>query len=95
MVRLSYIHKAFWQVLYLVDPIDEVALSSLGQYKDKKFVDISKEDLDLGNYSLMIIVGLIIVSWNFANSTWIVVINYCGSVINTFWDVWYLVIFLL
>lgn len=36
------------EVLYLVDPIDEVALSSLGQYKDKKFVDISKEDLDLG-----------------------------------------------
>lgn len=37
-----------WQVLYLVDPIDEVALSSVGEYKNKKFVDISKEDLELG-----------------------------------------------
>jgi heat shock protein beta len=36
------------EVLYLVDPIDEVALSSLSRYKEKKFVDISKEDLDLG-----------------------------------------------
>lgn len=37
------------EVLYLVDPIDEVALSSLSKYKEKKFVDISKEDLDLGD----------------------------------------------
>ncbi|KAG0607891.1 hypothetical protein M758_8G062700 [Ceratodon purpureus] len=36
------------EVLYLVDPIDEVALSTLSKYKEKKFVDISKEDLDLG-----------------------------------------------
>ena len=36
------------QVLYLVDPIDEVAIQNLQMYKDKKIVDISKEDLDLG-----------------------------------------------
>ncbi|XP_024528386.1 heat shock protein 90-5, chloroplastic [Selaginella moellendorffii] len=37
-----------YEVLFLVDPIDEVALTSLQSYKEKKFVDISKEDLDLG-----------------------------------------------
>lgn len=37
------------EVLYLVDPIDEVAIQNLQTYKDKKFVDISKEDLDLGD----------------------------------------------
>jgi len=31
-----------------VDPIDEVAIQNLKSYKDKNFVDISKEDLDLG-----------------------------------------------
>lgn len=36
------------QVLFLVEPIDEVAITNLQSYKDKKFVDISKEDLDLG-----------------------------------------------
>lgn len=38
------------QVLYLVDPIDEVAIQNLQSYKENKFVDISKEDLDLGKY---------------------------------------------
>jgi hypothetical protein len=28
--------------------MDEVAVQNLASYKDKKFVDISKEDLDLG-----------------------------------------------
>jgi len=37
-----------FQVLFLVDPIDEVAIQNLKSYKDKNFVDISKEDLDLG-----------------------------------------------
>ena len=37
-----------WQVLFLVEPIDEVALMNLANYKDKKFVDISKDDLELG-----------------------------------------------
>lgn len=36
------------EVLFLVDPIDEVAVQNLKSYKDKSFVDISKEDLDLG-----------------------------------------------
>ncbi|RYQ84427.1 hypothetical protein Ahy_B10g103751 [Arachis hypogaea] len=37
------------EVLFLVDPIDEVAIQNLKSYKEKKFVDISKEDLDLGD----------------------------------------------
>ncbi|GAB4825281.1 hypothetical protein Ancab_039304 [Ancistrocladus abbreviatus] len=37
------------EVLFLVDPIDEVAIQNLKSYKDKNFVDISKEDLDLGD----------------------------------------------
>ncbi|OIW21664.1 hypothetical protein TanjilG_07569 [Lupinus angustifolius] len=37
------------EVLYLVDPIDEVAIQNLQTYKEKKFVDISKEELDLGD----------------------------------------------
>nr|BAF00175.1 putative heat shock protein [Arabidopsis thaliana] len=37
------------EVLYLVEPIDEVAVQSLKAYKEKDFVDISKEDLDLGD----------------------------------------------
>uniref|UniRef100_A0A5B7BH53 Putative heat shock protein 83 isoform X1 n=1 Tax=Davidia involucrata TaxID=16924 RepID=A0A5B7BH53_DAVIN len=37
------------EVLYLVDPIDEVAVQNLKAYKEKNFVDISKEDLDLGD----------------------------------------------
>ncbi|KAL9262681.1 Heat shock protein 90-5, chloroplastic-like protein [Drosera capensis] len=35
------------EVLYLIDPIDEVAVGNLQTYKEKKFVDISKEDLEL------------------------------------------------
>ncbi|KAJ8570059.1 hypothetical protein K7X08_006636 [Anisodus acutangulus] len=35
------------EVLYLVEPIDEVAIQNLQTYKEKKFVDISKEDLEL------------------------------------------------
>lgn len=35
-----------------MEPIDEVAIQNLQTYKEKKFVDISKEDLDLGKFSL-------------------------------------------
>ncbi|KAM0944143.1 putative Heat shock protein Hsp90 family [Dioscorea sansibarensis] len=38
-----------YEVLFLVDPMDEVAIQNLKSYKDKNFVDISKEDLDLGD----------------------------------------------
>ncbi|KAK1296122.1 hypothetical protein QJS10_CPB15g01594 [Acorus calamus] len=37
------------EVLFLIDPIDEVAVANLKSYKEKNFVDISKEDLDLGD----------------------------------------------
>ncbi|CAN6477434.1 unnamed protein product [Victoria cruziana] len=37
------------EVLCLVEPIDEVAIQNLQTYKEKKFVDISKEDLELGD----------------------------------------------
>ncbi|XP_059661212.1 heat shock protein 90-6, mitochondrial [Cornus florida] len=37
------------EVLFLVDSIDEVAIQSLKSYQEKNFVDISKEDLDLGD----------------------------------------------
>ncbi|GAA0154314.1 Hsp90 family chaperone [Lithospermum erythrorhizon] len=35
------------EVIYLIEPIDEVAIQNLQTYKEKKFVDISKEDLEL------------------------------------------------
>ncbi|GJR10343.1 heat shock protein 90-5, chloroplastic [Tanacetum coccineum] len=38
-----------WKVLYLVEPIDEVAIQNLETYKEKKFVDVNKEDLELGD----------------------------------------------
>ncbi|KAL6570975.1 hypothetical protein OROGR_000525 [Orobanche gracilis] len=37
------------EVLYLIEPIDEVAIQNLQTYKEKKFADISKEDLELGD----------------------------------------------
>ena len=37
-------------MLYLIEPIDEVAIQNLQTYKEKKFVDISKEDLELGSF---------------------------------------------
>ncbi|KAG6434733.1 hypothetical protein SASPL_106375 [Salvia splendens] len=36
------------EVLFLVDPIDKVAIQNLKSYKDKNFVDITQEGLDLG-----------------------------------------------
>ncbi|GMI87544.1 HEAT SHOCK PROTEIN 90.5, EMBRYO DEFECTIVE 1956, HEAT SHOCK PROTEIN 88.1 [Hibiscus trionum] len=37
------------EVLYLIEPIDEIAIQNLQTFKEKKFVDISKEDLELGD----------------------------------------------
>jgi hypothetical protein len=31
--------------------MDEVSVTNLNSYKDKRFVDISKEDLDLGMHT--------------------------------------------
>ena len=35
-------------MLYLTEPIDEVAIQNLAEYDDKKFVDVSREGIDLG-----------------------------------------------
>jgi len=36
------------EVLYLVEPIDEITLTNLQTYDDKPLVDVSKDELDLG-----------------------------------------------
>ena len=43
------------QVLFLVDPVDKVAIQNLKSYKDKNFVDITKQGLDLGQLLGMLI----------------------------------------
>ncbi|CAK9268406.1 unnamed protein product [Sphagnum jensenii] len=45
---LEELVKRDLEVLFLVEPVDEVALTNLKEFKDKKFVDISREDLELG-----------------------------------------------
>ena len=45
---LEQLTKKGYEVLFMIDPIDEVAMQNLTQYKEKKLVDISKEDLDVG-----------------------------------------------
>merc|ERR1712060_692246 len=37
-----------YEVLYLVDPIDEVAVTNLATFEERQLVDVSKEDIDLG-----------------------------------------------
>lgn len=37
------------EVLYLAEPADEVAVANIGQYKELDIVDVSKEDIDLGD----------------------------------------------
>ena len=41
--------KEVLQVLYLTEPIDEPALNNISEFKDFKFVDVTREDLDLGD----------------------------------------------
>ena len=45
-------------MLYLVDPIDEVAIQNLKSYKEKNFVDATKEDLDLGSETSFFLIFL-------------------------------------
>lgn len=35
-------------MLYLTEPIDEPALNNISEFGDFKFVDVTREDLDLG-----------------------------------------------
>ncbi|KAL5206320.1 hypothetical protein ABZP36_034529 [Zizania latifolia] len=46
---LEKLDEKEYEVLFLVDPMDEVSVTNLNSYKDKRFIDISKEDLDLGD----------------------------------------------
>ncbi|CAL1360026.1 unnamed protein product [Linum trigynum] len=41
------------EVLYLIEPTDEVAIQNPKTYKEKKFDDISKEDQELGKFLLI------------------------------------------
>ena len=36
-------------MLFLTEPIDEPALNNIGEFGDFKFVDVTREDLDLGD----------------------------------------------
>ena len=36
-------------MLYLTEPIDEPALNNIGEFGNFKFVDVTREDLDLGD----------------------------------------------
>ena len=45
---LEKLKQKGFEVLYLLDPIDEVAMANLATFKEKPLVDASKEALDLG-----------------------------------------------
>ena len=45
---LEKLKQKGFEVLYLLDPIDEVAMANLAMFKEKPIVDASKEALDMG-----------------------------------------------
>ena len=63
MQCITQVYHLNMQVLYLVEPIDEVAIQNLDTYKEKKFVDISKEDLELGQYILIFYAIQTVLNW--------------------------------
>ena len=42
-------YSALLQVLYFVEPIDEVAMQNVGEFAGKKLIDVSREGVDLGS----------------------------------------------
>ena len=42
-------NSAWLQVLYFVEPIDEVAMQNVGEFAGKKLIDVSREGVDLGS----------------------------------------------
>ncbi|OUS42947.1 heat shock protein 90C [Ostreococcus tauri] len=46
---LEKLKQKGFEVLYLLDPIDEVAMANLATFKEKPIVDASKEALDMGD----------------------------------------------
>uniref|UniRef100_A0A453K312 Uncharacterized protein n=1 Tax=Aegilops tauschii subsp. strangulata TaxID=200361 RepID=A0A453K312_AEGTS len=68
---LEKLNEMGYEVLLLIDPMDEVSLTNLNSYKDKSFVDISKEDLDLGMHvnirTLFLNILLLLTELNFEN----------------------------
>ena len=42
-------NSASLQVLYFVEPIDEVAMQNVGEFDGKKLIDVSREGVDLGS----------------------------------------------
>lgn len=46
MPFLEKLTKKDLEVLYLLEPIDEVTLTNLSKYKDFSFVDVTKEELE-------------------------------------------------
>ncbi len=45
--QVERVKEKGYQILYCTDSVDEFALKTLDSYKEKKFVNVSKEDLDL------------------------------------------------